>query len=104
MRIAFRPEARAEVIEAKAWYERQASGLGLEFARAVEASISSAVRMPEAYPVIEVECRRALLRRFPHAVIFRLSSEELLVVAVFHHTARGAGLVMPGQSVTAAPA
>ncbi len=61
MCIAFRPEARTELLEAKAWYERQAPGLGLEFARAVDASIASIVRTPEAYPLIEGECRRALL-------------------------------------------
>lgn len=85
MRIAFRPEARAEVLETKTWYEQQAPGLGLEFARAVEVSISSAARTSEAYPVIEGECRRVLLRRFPYSVIFRLGSNGLLVVAVFHH-------------------
>ena len=85
MRIAFRPEARAEVLEAKAWYEQQARGLGHEFARTVEASIASAVRTPEAYPLIEGECRRVLLRRFPYSVIFRAAKSGLLVVAVFHH-------------------
>jgi plasmid stabilization system protein ParE len=85
MRIAFRPEARAEVLEAKAWYEQRSPGLGLEFARAVDASISSAVRTPEAYPAIAGECRRVLLRRFPYSVIFRHGDKELLVVAVFHH-------------------
>jgi len=85
MRIAFRPEARAEVLEAKAWYEQRSPGLGLEFARAVDASISSAVRTPEAYPAVAEECRRVLLRRFPYSVIFRHDDRELLVVAVFHH-------------------
>lgn len=77
MRIAFRPEALNELLEAKAWYERQAPGLGLEFARAVEASIASAVRTPEVYPLIEGDCRRALLRRFPYSVIFRQSADGL---------------------------
>ena len=29
MRILFRPEARAEVLEAQTWYESRAVGLGL---------------------------------------------------------------------------
>jgi hypothetical protein len=70
MRIAFRPEARVEVLEAKAWYEQQAPGLGFEFARTVEAAISAAARTPQAYPAIEGECRRVVLRRFPYSVIF----------------------------------
>lgn len=85
MRVAFRPEALAEVLEARAWYEQKAPGLGLEFARAIEASVESAARTPEAYPLIEGECGRVLLRRFPYSVLFRPSNEGLLVVAVFHH-------------------
>lgn len=85
MRVLFRPEARAEVVEAKAWYDQQVPGLGFEFARAIEASISSAARTPEVYPVIEGDCRRVLLWRFPYSVIFRSDRKELLVVAVFHH-------------------
>lgn len=85
MRVAFRPEALAEVLEARAWYEQKAPGLGLEFAPAIEACVESAARTPETYPLIEGECRRVLLRRFPYSILFRSSDEGLLVVAVFHH-------------------
>jgi len=85
MRVAFRPEARVEALEAKAWYEVHAPGLGHEFARALEAAVQSAARMPLAFPSIEGECRRVLMRRFPFSVIYRHDSKSLLVVAVFHH-------------------
>jgi len=85
MRVAFRPEARIEALEAKAWYEQQSVGLGLEFARALDAAIASAIRTPEAHPQMLDECRRVLLRRFPYSVIFRPRDSELLIVAVFHH-------------------
>jgi len=49
MRIFFRPEARAEVLEAQTWYESCAGGLGLEFARVVDAAVSSEARNPEAF-------------------------------------------------------
>lgn len=85
MRIGFRPEAAAEALEAADWYEARSPGLGLEFARAVDVAVSAALRAPEAYAVIEGECRRVLLRRFPYSLIFRVAAGELLVVAVFHH-------------------
>jgi plasmid stabilization system protein ParE len=85
MQVAFRPEAQAEVLEAKAWYEQQLPGLGLDFARALDAAIASAVRTPQAYPYVEAEFRRILLRRFPYSVIYRVLPAGLLVVAVFHH-------------------
>ena len=85
MRIVFRPEARTEVLEAQTWYESRATGLGLEFARAVEAAVASAVRNPEAFGIITSSCRRILLRRFPFSLIYRVRGNEFLVVAVFHH-------------------
>ena len=85
MRIVFRPEARSEALAAQDWYESRALGLGLEFARALEVAVASARRNPLAFGLIEGECRRVFLRKFPFSLIYRASSEELLIVAVFHH-------------------
>ena len=85
MRVLFRPEARAEAVDARTWYETQVPGLGLEFARALEAAVQSAARMPLTFPVIDGDCRRVLLRRFPFSLIYRADATTLLVVAVFHH-------------------
>ena len=85
MRILFRPQARAEVLEAQAWYESRARGLGFEFARSVEAAVASAARDPEAFALVAGNCRRVLLRRFPFSMVYRVCGDELLVVAVFHH-------------------
>jgi len=85
MRVLFRPEARAEALDAKEWYETHVPGLGYEFARALDAAVQSASRMPLAFPSIDAECRRVLMRRFPFSVIYRAGSTSLLVVAVFHH-------------------
>jgi len=85
MRVLFRPEARAEVLEAQNWYESRAIGLGLEFARVVDAAIASAARDPELFAFVAGSCRRILLRRFPFSLVFRVRGDELLVIAVFHH-------------------
>lgn len=85
MHILFRPQARAEVLEAQAWYESRATGLGLEFARAVDAAVAAAVRNPEAFTLIATTCRRILLRRFPFSLIYRVRGDEFLIVAVLHH-------------------
>ncbi len=61
MRMLFRPQARTEVLEAQAWYESRATGLGLEFARAVDAAVASAVRNPEMFALVTGSCRRVLL-------------------------------------------
>jgi plasmid stabilization system protein ParE len=85
MYAQFRPEARLEALEAKSWYEERSPGLGLEFARALDAAIQSALRTPLAFREIEGRCRRVLMRRFPYSIIYRPEPNGILVVAVFHH-------------------
>ena len=81
----FRPQARLEALEAKAWYEDRSPGLGLEFARSLDAAVQSALRMPLAFGQVEGSCRRIFMRRFPYSVVYRPESDGILVVAVFHH-------------------
>ena len=50
MGLLFRPEARTEALEGKAWYEARSVGLGLEFARSLDAAIAAAFRDPAAAP------------------------------------------------------
>lgn len=85
MRVIFRREAGAETLEAQAWYESRSSGLGLEFARALDAALASALRDSAAFAKIEGECRRIVLRKFPYSLIYRAQQDVFLVVAVFHH-------------------
>jgi plasmid stabilization system protein ParE len=83
-RFVFRSEAREELLEAQAWYEQRAAGLGLEFARAVEVAVDTLQRAPHRYPVVHREIRRVLLRRFPYAILYRATEDEIIVLAVFH--------------------
>jgi plasmid stabilization system protein ParE len=85
IKITFRPEAEAELLAAKAWYEQRSPGLGFEFARAVDSAIAKALRNPLAYSRIADEFRHIVLRRFPYSVIYLPNVDELLVVACFHH-------------------
>ncbi|MDD2914388.1 MAG: type II toxin-antitoxin system RelE/ParE family toxin [Gallionella sp.] len=84
MRVLLRPEAEQELLEAQAWYESKALGLGFEFARAADAAVASALRNPLSHLRIEEEFRRVLFRKFPYMLIYLPSSEELLVVSFFH--------------------
>ena len=85
MHILFRPQARDESLEAQVWYESRAAGLGLEFARALDAAVAAAVRNPDMFTLGTGACRRVLLRRFPFSTVYRVLVDEFLVIAVFHH-------------------
>ena len=88
MRVIFRPQARAELIEARAWYEERSPGLGSEFARAVDSAVERARRMPRAFRFIEADFRQVVMRRFPYSIIYYATDTELVVVSCFHHSRR----------------
>jgi len=85
MRVVFRPEAKAELLDAQAWYEARAAGLGRAFAESFEVALRSVCQRPEAFAQVEEGCRRVALHRFPYSPYYRVSGERLLVVALFHH-------------------
>lgn len=83
-RLVFRPQAEAEFLDARAWYEEQHPGLRQTFAEAVERALAGIAQNPLAYPRVHGEIRRALVQRFPYAIYFRVVSNELVVLAVMH--------------------
>jgi plasmid stabilization system protein ParE len=83
-RLVFRPEAAAELVDARAWYEGERVGLGAIFAAAVESTVTAILQRPLAYPRVKGDTRLALVRRFPYAVYFRPIDTEIIVLAVMH--------------------
>ena len=83
-RLVFRPEAEAELLDARAWYEGERVGLGATFAAAVETTVTAILQNPLAYPRVKSDIRRALVGRFPYAVYFRPIADEIIVLAVMH--------------------
>ena len=84
MQIVVRPDAAADIDEAFLWYEGQRPGLGHEFLAAAQTLIDAVAQYPLRYPVVRRNTRRALLRRFPYAIYFRIYDEAIVVVACMH--------------------
>ena len=59
-------------------------GLGEEFLAAVDAKFAHIAAYPASYPFIYRGTRRAHLRRFPYAVLYRVYGETIVVVACLH--------------------
>jgi toxin ParE1/3/4 len=83
-RLVLRPQAEAELLDARDWYEEQRPGLGGAFATEVDMVLTSIVQAPLAYPRVQGETRRALVRRFPYAIYFHATSDEIVVLGVIH--------------------
>ena len=83
-RLVVRPAAEAEISEAFQWYEDKSIGLGSEFMRAVDASLSAIQRFPTSYAVVYKEIRRAVLRRFPYSLYYLYENDIIVIIACFH--------------------
>lgn len=82
--IYFRPEAEKDIEEAAIWYEKQRKGLGEEFIGEIERALEVMSDNPDMYAVVHRNTRRALIRRFPFAIYYRLEKDALVVVAIMH--------------------
>jgi hypothetical protein len=74
---------------AAAWYEQRRDGLGWELVAEVERVLLLIGENPLRFPRLldvpeELAIRRALLARFPYAVVFMDMVGEVRVVAVAH--------------------
>lgn len=81
MIIRFTPDADAELAEARQWYAHQREDLDLEF---MDDALSRVVLHPTLYPIVCRTLRRVVVRRFPFAVFYEITADEIHVTAVFH--------------------
>lgn len=82
--LIVRPEAELELREAFLWYENQNKGLGLEFIRSIDASLSSLTRSPLMYAEIYKNVRRTLIRKFPFELFYLIELNKIIVISFFH--------------------
>ena len=87
MRVAFRPEALAEMEEAARWYDQRRAGLGDQFLAAVAATLAAACRHPHRWPEVMPDVHRALVARFPYAAFYAIEGKAIVVLRC-RHTAR----------------
>ena len=84
MKYVYRPAAAADIDRAYARYERERKGLGEDLLSEVNATARLVLEMPEAYPVIVRQTRRALVHRFPYGLFYRILGDTVVFVACFH--------------------
>jgi len=78
--VVTRSLATAEIQAAYRWYEREREGLGEEFLQAVDRVVGIIAEHPEGFPVVHRDIRRAVLKRFPYSVLYRLKADHVIVV------------------------
>jgi len=86
MRLIYHPEAEAELIDAAEFYEAKLHGLGSDFLDAVDAAVANVSTDPLRHPTCGQEVRRYLMPRFPYALYYRTTAQEIRILAVKHHS------------------
>ena len=83
-RLEFLPEFKDDLQTQAVWHDEKSPGLGMAFVRATDAAVEMIIRWPEACPEVRGQVRRKWLTRFPLAVVYLLSADELLILGVMH--------------------
>jgi toxin ParE1/3/4 len=86
-RVLLTPEARADVVSIGRWYRDRSVRAAEEFLIALGLAFARIEAQPASNVVIDADSgtRRALLRRFPHRVLYLIEDGNIVVFAVMHH-------------------
>jgi toxin ParE1/3/4 len=84
MTFDFHPEAETELLEAIAYYENCAPGLGEDFSLEVYSTVRNILSYPHAWPIVEDDVPRCLTSRFPYGVLNSIESDCVYILAVMH--------------------
>ncbi len=83
--VDFRKEAHLDILEAVAWYEQKREGLGDELFIAIENEKHFIETNPYYYEDKYKGIRKAITKRFPYIIYYRIESDRhVLVYAVLH--------------------
>ena len=88
MTCLLRPEARDELNRAALYYEELREDLGDEFIEDFLLAITEIEEAPSRWPEIEVGIRRFRMSRFPYALVYRVRSSAIDIIAVAHLSRR----------------
>jgi len=81
---SFHPEAELEFLLAIDFYEDKEAGLGRDFALEIYSTVERILTYPDAWPIVEEDIRRSLVKRFPFGVLYSKLEEEIVIIAVMH--------------------
>lgn len=93
MSASVSPVAQAELIAAAVQLERRAPGLGTALNEAVQDAVRAIGENPGMYSPTEdappgYECREFFIERFQYRVVYLVTGDDALVVAVVHAARR----------------
>jgi len=86
--IRLDPAAQRELNEAAEFYDAEHPGLGEAFLDAIERAFKQSQAFPESSPVSLGSLRSKVVSAFPFSVIYWVTDDAIVVLAVAHHRRR----------------
>lgn len=99
-RLRVHRAAREEISAARRYYAAQRAGLGRAFLAEVDAVLAFALEHPDMYPAFAPDTpvvRRAVLHRFPHALVYEIVTPTSLVVLTCYDLRKERAPDWPGR-------
>ena len=86
--LRLHPAAQLELAEITAYYEAESPGLGEAFLAEAQHAFTQLAAFPEAFPTGYGHVRVKALAAFPYSVHYSLLGDDVLVLALAHHSRR----------------
>jgi hypothetical protein len=85
-RVCIELEAQLNALQALHWYEERSPGVGAELMAEVKKTRARIAAFPLSFPEARNGrgARRALLHRFPYAMVFLIEANVIRVIAFVH--------------------
>jgi plasmid stabilization system protein ParE len=84
MPVRLTPEAREEPEDTVSFYSTVRRELGRSFLNEFQATVKRLRQFPAAARKISVDVRRRSIHKFPHYVLYRVTEDEIEILAVCH--------------------
>lgn len=82
--LRYHPLFVEDAAETANWYDAKTPGLGDTFLEFVGAGIDRINAAPLQFPIGHSGCRFLRLAKFPHAIIFEVFDNRILILGVLH--------------------
>ncbi len=87
-------QVRADLLEAKEWYQQHNATLAEDFKIAVNNEIDYISKFPNHYQIKYKDLRQSLVIRFPYAIYYLVNEEQKLIVVLgILHTKRNPNVI-----------
>ena len=84
MEFRWHPEAVAEADAAANFYSERRRDLGIRLLNSLDETLGRISIKPEIYRELESGTRKARLKTFPYALVYRVRNDKVEIIAVMH--------------------